>query len=81
MVQFEDVTVHNRNIGYPELSYNLFDYHGINSFSFPSNVLLDGIGFDSFLSSGTDDVLGRLLPNCAGVEFDCDVNGWIDLLV
>ena len=48
--------------------------HGINSSSFSSDVELGSIGFGSFLRSGSDDVFGRLLPNCAGVESDCDMD-------
>ena len=42
--------------------------HGTGSFSFSSEVELDGIGFGSFFCSGNEDVFGRLLPNCVVVE-------------
>ena len=49
--------------------------HGINSFSFSSDVELDGIGFGSFFCSVSDDDFGRLLPDCVGVESASGIDG------
>ena len=36
---------------------------------------LDGTGFGSFFCSGSEDVFGKLLPNCVGVESASGIDG------
>ena len=76
MVQSEDTVVHNRNIDAPRslITNATIIGHGINSSSFSSDVELDSIGFGSFFCSGSEDVFGRLLPNCAVVESNCGID-------
>ena len=51
--------------------------HGINSSSFSSDVELDGTEFGSFFCSGSEDVFGRLLPNCVGLESTSGMDGCV----
>ena len=39
------------------------------------SIELDGTGFGSFFCSGSEDVFGRLLPNCVGVESASGIDG------
>ena len=48
--------------------------HGINLSLFSSDVELSGIGFDSFLCSGSEDILGTVYLHSSGVESYCGMD-------